>query len=150
MQSKNTNISIDLFNSATPHHDNSEYFKYYTLFENDSITNDDISLDEEMGSWFASMHTLTGIILTPFGGYFCELIGRRKMILFSNPCVLIGWVILASAKNIKILFLGRLFSAVSLFIILPAVGITMQSIDIFIIYYLIFIKNYIIFRCLYC
>ena len=128
MQSKNTNISINVLNSAPPHHDEPEYLKYNSVFENDSITNEDISLDEEMGSWFASMHTLTGIILTPFGGYFCELIGRRKIILFSNPCILIGWVILASAQNIKILFLGRLFSAVSLFIILPAVGMTMQFI----------------------
>ena len=56
MQSKNTNISISVLNSAQ-HHD-SEYFKYRSVFENDSIitNDDDIYLDEEMGSWFASMH----------------------------------------------------------------------------------------------
>ena len=58
MQSKNTNnISINVLNSV--HHHDSEYFKYASVFENNSsnITNDDeIYLDEEMGSWFASMH----------------------------------------------------------------------------------------------
>ena len=79
-------------------------------------------IDEELGSWFAATYLLSGILMTPIGGYIGGLFGRRKVILLTHPGALIGWIITATSENIPMLFFGRMLTAISLYLHISSVG----------------------------
>ena len=79
-------------------------------------------IDEKLGSWFAATYLLSGILMTPLGGYIGGLIGRRKIILLTHPGALIGWIITATSENIPMLFFGRMLTAISLYLHISSVG----------------------------
>ena len=57
-------------------------------------TNTDIQLDDESGSWFASLLWLLGILGCPLGGYMAGVFGRRRLIICTAPIGIVGWAIL--------------------------------------------------------
>ena len=79
-------------------------------------------IDEELGSWFAAAYLLSGIPMTPLGGYIGGLIGRRKIILLTHPGALTGWIIMATSENIPMLFFGRMLTAISICLHISSVG----------------------------
>ena len=79
-------------------------------------------IDEELGSWFAAAYLLSGILMTPLGGYIGGLIGRRKIILLTHPGALIGWIITATSENIPMLFFGRMLTSISIYLHISSVG----------------------------
>lgn len=53
------------------------------------------------------MATPVGCILT---GYLMDLIGRRKAILLTQLPVIIGWLLIASATNLPMIYCGRMLT----------------------------------------
>ena len=63
-------------------------------------------LDEEAGSWFASLEFLTGVFLCPLGGFLSGKIGRRMTLIVTSPMLIVGFSILAASRNVALVFIG--------------------------------------------
>lgn len=55
----------------------------------------------------ASMATPAGCILT---GWLMDAIGRKKAILITQVPVILGWIIIASATNVPMIYAGRMLT----------------------------------------
>lgn len=76
--------------------------------QNDTNTN--IRMDEDTGSWFASVFWITGIFACPLGGWLGDCIGRRKIIFLANPIIIAGLAILGSAQTKTTVFFGPILA----------------------------------------
>ena len=50
----------------------------------------EIKFSENLGSWLASVVWICGLCITPFGGLLSGKLGRRSVIIYFTPFVLIG------------------------------------------------------------
>uniref|UniRef100_A0A1J3DEM9 Sugar transporter ERD6-like 2 n=1 Tax=Noccaea caerulescens TaxID=107243 RepID=A0A1J3DEM9_NOCCA len=70
---------------------------------------------EELGlsvadySFFTSVMTLGGLITAALSGKLAALIGRRRTMWISDVCCIFGWLAVAFAHDIMLLYIGRLF-----------------------------------------
>lgn len=55
----------------------------------------------------ASMATPAGCILT---GHLMDIIGRKKAILITQVPVILGWLLIASATNVPMIYCGRMLT----------------------------------------
>ena len=84
------------------------------LQKNDSILdpnntkNMDIYLNDEQASWVAAIPLITGIPITPFGGLLGGLVGRRNIMLYTHPFVIIGLIVVANAPSFAVILIGRM------------------------------------------
>ena len=76
-----------------------------------SEPNDAVKLNENEGSGFAAILTLTGVIFSPLGGVLSGKLGRKNIILFLAPIVASGWLIIALAQNKAMLFIGHILAS---------------------------------------
>ena len=63
-------------------------------------------LDEDSGSWWASLEFLSGVFLCPLGGFLSGKIGRRMTLLVTTPLLIVGFSILAISKTTAFVFIG--------------------------------------------
>ena len=68
----------------------------------------DIYLDDEQASWVAAIPLITGIPITPFGGFLGGLVGRRNIMLYTHPFVIIGLIVVANAPSFAVILIGRM------------------------------------------
>ena len=92
------------------------------LQNNDSLV--DIYLDDEQASWFAAIPLISGIPIAPFGGFLGGLLGRRNIMLYTHPFVIIGLIVVANASNFAVLLIGRMIISASLCCHVSSVGTT--------------------------
>ncbi|XP_077284436.1 facilitated trehalose transporter Tret1-like isoform X2 [Arctopsyche grandis] len=69
-----------------------------------------IKIDEFQASWVASLSSAS----TPFGcvlgGYLMDRIGRRLTLILTEIPLIFGWILIASAQNIEMIYIGRLLA----------------------------------------
>ena len=82
-----------------------------------------VQLDENMGSWFASALWICGLFSSPFGGILSGKLGRRSIILYCTPFVLLGWVQMGLAYNKLMLFSARIITSAFSFLYLSSLGV---------------------------
>ncbi|XP_049823251.1 facilitated trehalose transporter Tret1-like isoform X2 [Aethina tumida] len=77
------------------------------------ITNDTMQIDEEIGSWIASIHSAA----TPFGsllsGVLMDRCGRKLALQIASMPLILGWILIGFASNHGVLLLGRLVAGIS-------------------------------------
>ncbi|XP_026731363.1 facilitated trehalose transporter Tret1-like isoform X2 [Trichoplusia ni] len=67
----------------------------------------EISVTQEQGSWVGSLMPLAALVGGVIGGPLVDYIGRRRTILFLAPPFFLGWMLIATAKVIHLVFTGR-------------------------------------------
>ncbi|XP_032672175.1 facilitated trehalose transporter Tret1-2 homolog [Odontomachus brunneus] len=95
-----------------------------------SEPNSTVSVDQELGSWIASVHSLA----TPFGalvsGPLIEVVGRRNTLMLSTLPLLLGWIIIGFSKSVTSILVGRVFCGVSVGVIaVPAQVLVGETAD---------------------
>ncbi|XP_066997593.2 facilitated trehalose transporter Tret1-2 homolog [Anabrus simplex] len=60
-------------------------------------------------SWFASMSSISTPIGCLLSGWLMDRIGRKKTLIVTELPLIIGWLLICSAVNIEMLYIGRLF-----------------------------------------
>lgn len=81
-----------------------------------------INFEKHHETWFASMFHIMGVILITPGGMLSGRFGRRKIILFSLPCLMIGWLLIGFAQNVTMLFFGRAISCACVCLSAASIG----------------------------
>lgn len=66
-----------------------------------------ISVSKEQASWIGSLMPLAALAGGVVGGPLVDYIGRRKTILFIAPPFFLGWILIATAKIVEMVFVGR-------------------------------------------
>ena len=70
-----------------------------------------VNLDDNEGSFFASLFWMVGIICSPIGGILSGWLGRRKIVIIAAPLVGIGWLIIGLAQSKIMLYAGRIITS---------------------------------------
>ena len=65
------------------------------------------TLDDETGSWIASIYGLGAIFGSFAAGILGSKFGRRKTILMLTAPDILGWILIASSQNFGMMLLGR-------------------------------------------
>ena len=75
-----------------------------------------IQLDEHMGSWYAALFWICGIVFAPLGGTLSGWLGRRKSILLTIPLVFTGKTFQQSMfiTSLRVVFRADLIEPVNL------------------------------------
>ena len=68
------------------------------LYQLENENNTNVQMDKDLGSWFAASFWLGGILACSFGGYLGGILGRRKLIIFTSPINIAGWIILGETQ----------------------------------------------------
>lgn len=76
-------------------------------------TSDPLTMDPEMGSWIASIHSAA----TPLGSFASGTImdrwGRRPALIFAIMPLFTGWILIATASSHTIILCGRIVAGVA-------------------------------------
>ena len=59
-----------------------------------------ITLKTDIPNWLLTANTLAVTAICPFVGYLTDLLGRRWVCMFGALCLIIGSIVLATAKNL--------------------------------------------------
>ena len=83
-------------------------------------------LDEQTRSWFAPTFNICLVIFMIPGGILCNKIGRRGIMLFAIPFIIVGWLLIGFALNRVMLFIGRIVVSAftSMFMTAPGVYVS--------------------------
>ncbi len=111
-------------------------------------SNDSVHLTTSQGSWFgesivskkysllkghlllfilAATTQLTSILFSPLGGALSNWCGRKRLMLIVGPFVIGGWLLIALAQNLPMLFMGRVLTSLCYSLIYPSVGAIKMS-----------------------
>lgn len=75
--------------------------------------NGTMQIDDEMGSWIASLHSAA----TPFGsllsGVLMDRIGRKFVLQLASVPLILGWILITLSENHAVLLLGRVIAGLS-------------------------------------
>ncbi|KAJ8715695.1 hypothetical protein PYW07_010177 [Mythimna separata] len=74
-------------------------------------------IDDAQSSWVGSLMALGAIIGPYLSGYLCNIIGRKPCLYIGGSIYLMTFVILAFAKHLFVIYLGRILIGVSVGII---------------------------------
>ena len=120
------------------------------LQKNDSILdpnntkNMDIYLNDEQASWVAAIPLITGIPITPFGGLLGGLVGRRNIMLYTHPFVIIGLIVVANAPSFAVILIGRMIISAGICSHVSSVG---KNIEIKSLIFKLFSKMWLYYIC---
>ena len=82
-----------------------------------------IQMDENLGSWFASLLWISGLFLSPLGGFLAGKLGRRTVVIYFTPLVLLGWILMGLAYNIYMIFAARIITTTFVFLFVSSLGV---------------------------
>ncbi|XP_050499793.1 facilitated trehalose transporter Tret1 [Diabrotica virgifera virgifera] len=75
--------------------------------------NDSMQIDDEMGSWIASIHSAATPLGSLLSGILMERCGRKLALQIASMPLIFGWFLIAFSLNHSILLLGRLIAGFS-------------------------------------
>ncbi|XP_075238185.1 facilitated trehalose transporter Tret1-like [Lycorma delicatula] len=67
-----------------------------------------IKIDEDQASWIASLSSVTTPVGCIFSGYLMDAIGRRRTLIITQLPMIMGWLLIASATQVEMIYAGRL------------------------------------------
>lgn len=70
--------------------------------------NTTMRIDDDMGSWIASIHSAATPLGSMISGPVMEAIGRRRTLQVSTLPLVLGWILIGSAGQHALLLLGRI------------------------------------------
>ena len=82
-----------------------------------------LQMDENIGSWFASVLWICGLFISPFGGILSGKLGRRNVSLYFSPFVLLGWILMGVAYNKLMLFSARVITSSFGYLFVSSLGV---------------------------
>ena len=82
-----------------------------------------VQMDQNLGSWFASILWICGLFLAPLGGILSGKLGRRTVILYFSPLVLLGWILMGVAYNNFMIFTARIITTSCVYIFVSSLGV---------------------------
>lgn len=82
-----------------------------------------IHMDENLGSWFASVLWICGLFISPFGGILSGKLGQRNVCLYSTPFVLLGWIIVGASSTKSMIFMGRIITCSFGYFFISSLGV---------------------------
>nr|CAI5829236.1 unnamed protein product [Callosobruchus analis] len=77
------------------------------------ISNDSMQINDEMGSWIASLHSAATPVGSLLSGIFMDRFGRKVAMQISSTPLIVGWLIIGLAQNHILLLVGRLVAGIS-------------------------------------
>lgn len=69
-----------------------------------------IPVDESQASWVASLSAIGTPIGCLLSGYVMDNFGRKKALLITEIPMIIGWIIIACATNVEMIYAGRILT----------------------------------------
>ncbi|KAJ8731470.1 hypothetical protein PYW07_004634 [Mythimna separata] len=72
------------------------------------IENSTMRIDDEMGSWIASIHSAATPLGSMLSGPIMEAIGRKRTLQTCTLPLIVGWIIIGTASHHALLLLGRI------------------------------------------
>ena len=81
-----------------------------------------LQMDENLGSWFASVIWICGLFISPFGGILSGKLGRRNVCLYFTPFVLLGWILMGVSYNQWMLFSARIITSSFGYLFISSLG----------------------------
>lgn len=73
----------------------------------------DFKITSEESSWIASLGAVTNPIGSILSGLLAEYLGRKPSIILSSVPSIIGWIFIATATNINLMYTGRLITGIA-------------------------------------
>ncbi|KAG8222807.1 hypothetical protein J437_LFUL005013 [Ladona fulva] len=73
------------------------------------MPNSTLPIDEDQASWIASLSSISTPIGCLLSGWMMDALGRRVALLLVEVPLLVGWLLIATAHNLPLLYAGRLF-----------------------------------------
>ncbi|XP_071454727.1 trehalose transporter 1-like protein isoform X2 [Hetaerina americana] len=73
------------------------------------MPNSTLPINEEQASWIASLSSISTPIGCLLSGWLMDALGRRAALLLVEVPLLVGWLLIAMAYNLPLLYAGRLF-----------------------------------------
>ncbi|PSN33977.1 hypothetical protein C0J52_21998 [Blattella germanica] len=70
--------------------------------------NSTLPIDEDMGSWIASVYAVAGPAGSLMGGLAIESWGRRFISFWASSGMVVGWALICIAQNVSTLIVGRI------------------------------------------
>ncbi|XP_023016449.2 solute carrier family member pippin isoform X1 [Leptinotarsa decemlineata] len=75
--------------------------------------NGSMQIDDEIGSWIASIHSAATPLGSLLSGVLMERCGRKLALQIASMPLILGWILIAFAPNHALLLLGRLIAGFS-------------------------------------
>ena len=69
-------------------------------FVSAGLTYISLTLNTEIGNWMLTANTLAVAAVCPFVGYLTDLLGRRWVCVFGTVCLIVGSIVMATAKSL--------------------------------------------------
>lgn len=70
--------------------------------------NSTLTIDESQASWIASLSSVSTPIGCILSGYLMDLIGRKPTLIMTEIPLVLGWLLIAFASNVEMIYGGRL------------------------------------------
>ncbi|CAH1267647.1 SLC2A6 [Branchiostoma lanceolatum] len=84
-----------------------------------------VHMDSYHGSWFGSLSAIGAMFGGPLGGWCIEALGRKTSLMTAVLPFTGGWLILAYAQNLAMLYVGRLLTGI-------AAGMTSLTVPVYV------------------
>ncbi|XP_019625170.1 PREDICTED: solute carrier family 2, facilitated glucose transporter member 8-like [Branchiostoma belcheri] len=84
-----------------------------------------VHMDSYHGSWFGSLSAIGAMFGGPVGGWCIEALGRKTSLMTAVLPFTGGWLILAYAQNLAMLYVGRLLTGI-------AAGMTSLTVPVYV------------------
>ena len=102
---------------------NSVGFATIALPQLQAESDSNIQMDETLVSWFASTFWISGLFLAPLGGILAGKLGRRTVVIYFTPLVLLGWILMGVAYNKYMIFAGRIITTSFIYLYHSSIGV---------------------------
>ncbi|KAF5278406.1 hypothetical protein FQA39_LY05895 [Lamprigera yunnana] len=87
--------------------------------------NETLQIDDEMGSWIASVHSAATPIGSLVSGTIMDFFGRKKTLQIACLPLIVGWIFITSSHNHNLILVGRVVAGI-------AVGLTAAPCQVYI------------------
>ncbi|XP_022789889.1 solute carrier family 2, facilitated glucose transporter member 8-like, partial [Stylophora pistillata] len=69
-----------------------------------------VRLSDDQASWFSSLVTIGAALGSAIGGWAIDKLGRKRTIMFCTVPLVLGWLLISYAKNVAMLYAGRIIT----------------------------------------
>ncbi|XP_018567937.1 facilitated trehalose transporter Tret1-2 homolog [Anoplophora glabripennis] len=77
------------------------------------LINDSMQIDDEIGSWIASVHSAATPLGSLLSGVLMDRCGRKLALQIASIPLIVGWILIGLSRNHAVLLLGRLIAGIS-------------------------------------